>query len=109
MFLEVGADSNVVGELNESFASVLNLWTRHYFPQVNKAPEAKQKKYTRCMLKKPHGGQVKQVVTRIQQMNSLLLVFPGTDNTILSEPEVIDIIVSMFSMAWRTSMARMNF
>ena len=52
---------------------------------------------------------MKQIIARIQQMNSMLPMFPGPDNTRFSDQDVNDIIVSMIPGAWRTAMAKMNF
>ena len=97
------------GETDDTFKSVLNRWLRHYFPSVNKHPAAMQKKYMRCMLRKPKTVQVKQVFTRLHIMNGMLKYFPSPDNTPFSEQEMIDIIISMVPGVWRTSMAKMNF
>jgi hypothetical protein len=102
-------DLTEAGETDATFKSVLNRWLRHYFPHLNQCPATKQKKYMRCMLKKPRGVQVKQIFGRIQQMNALLPMFPGPDNTMFSESDVIDIIMSMCPASWRTQMAKMNF
>ena len=61
------------------------------------------------MLKKPRGVQVKQIVARIQQMNSMLPMFPGPDNEQFNENDLIDIILSMIPGQWRTQMVKMNF
>ena len=52
---------------------------------------------------------MKQIIARIQQMNSMLPMFPGPDNTRFSDQDVNDIIVSMIPGAWRTAMAKMDF
>ena len=42
-------------------------------------------------------------------MNAMIPVFPGPDNLPFTEQEIIDIVISIVPMSWRTTLARMNF
>ena len=81
----------------------------HYFPQANKKPCIKQKKYMRSVLIKPKGVRINQMFSRINQMNNLLPLFPSPGNTMFSDEDLVEIIISMCPNTWLMDMAKMDF
>ena len=105
----VPVDGEAPGETDGTFASVLNRFLTHYFPQAYKNPVGKQKKYMRSHLRKPREVRVKQIFTRISQMNALFPLFPGPENVMFLDSELVDVILGMIPAKWQTDLAKMNF
>ena len=66
------------GETAEGFQHLINELTVHVFP--DKAAQ-QQKRYMRRALRKPVGMPVKELVTRVVEMNELLPFFPPHPNS----------------------------
>ena len=82
------------GKTDQSFQDSLEAFMGHYIPKTGN-PARKQKRYMKQCLYKPKGIRVNQVVTRLKTMNRSLTLFPGPDNTELSEGTLVDILVQM--------------
>lgn len=97
------------GETDGTFATVANKFVRHYFPRTIGITR-RQKKYMRTYLKKTRSVTVQQMAERLMKMNSYLVLFPDQPhNTKLDEDELVEVMLSMSPMKWRTDMVRMNF
>jgi len=97
------------GETDESFDLVVDAWIAHHFPQAHNCPAFKQKNYMRSWLTKPRNVLVKQIFTRLNQMNATLPVFPGPENTMFSDQELINIVMFMIPQEWKDTLTKENF
>ena len=96
------------GKTDQTFKDSLEAFMGHYFPKTGN-PARKQKRYLTRSLFKPKGLRVSQVVTRLKTINRCLTLFPGPDNTELSEGTLVDILVQMCPRGWAIEMARNQF
>lgn len=92
-----------------NFQSVLEALTAHIFP-VHAYRE--QRRYLRRFLKKPKDWTAREFVTRVQEINDYLKLFPTeNDNeaTSLPEDELVEALYHAMPSSWRNNMVLHGF
>ena len=90
------------GETIESFTGVINNLASYFLP-VHALPT--QKRYMRRYLLKPRGCKIREYVSRLHELNSLLAKFPPCDeNQRFSDQELSEILEHSLPTSWQRQM-----
>ena len=94
-------------ETNEHYKFVMADLTQHVFPL--KALQT-QKRYMRRFLRKPKDTKVRDFVSRVSELNQLLIQFPGADeNSKLPDDELLDLLEFGVPSSWQRQMILQDF
>lgn len=96
------------GETQETFESTMRRFFAHHFPRaVNSA--RRQTQYLRTLLRKPRSVSIHTFILRLKQLNRYLPFFPEPDNVELDEATLVEVVIGVIPLKWKTELVREKY